>query len=53
MNETYSKEDRARDLDYVEDLKTEVGDQLRDLSVIANRLGMYDAADHLRRKIER
>ena len=28
-------------------------DQLRDLSVIANRLGMYDAADHLRRKLER
>ena len=28
-------------------------DQLRDLSVVANRLGLYDAADHLRRKIER
>jgi len=28
-------------------------DQLRDLSVIANRIGLYDAPDHLRWKIER
>lgn len=30
-----------------------LNDQLRDLRVVANRLGMYDAADFLRGVIER
>jgi len=48
----YNAHDDLSDIMKRRQTQRPLDDQLRDLSVIANRLGLYDAADHLRVKLE-
>lgn len=62
-NEAAPKEDNTKDAykttEHLSDIprhhqtQRALDDQLRDLSVVANRLGLYDAADFLRDKVGR
>ena len=53
MNQVYRHE---RDFDAIEKFsqtQRSLEEQLRDLREVANRLGLYDAADYLRLTLER
>jgi len=49
----YRANDNLTDIPRFHQTQRALDDQLRDLSVIANRVGLYDAADHLRMQLER